>query len=120
MCFSVVDPISFRNIKRIWYPEITQSQPRAAMLLVGTKVGRRDDPETVNNLKLHNFEPISYNQGAALAKELGCVAYLETSSSKRLGIDNIPHSILYAATMHTLLNTETRRKKNREAKCRMS
>ena len=37
VCFSVVDGVSFSNVKNLWVEEVRQHQPSAKILLVGTK-----------------------------------------------------------------------------------
>ena len=37
VCFSVVDGVSFSNVKHTWVEEVRQHQPSAKILLVGTK-----------------------------------------------------------------------------------
>ena len=37
VCFSVVDEVSFSNVKNTWVEEVRQHQPSAKILLVGTK-----------------------------------------------------------------------------------
>lgn len=37
VCFSVVDMVTFNNVKASWIPEVRQEEPGAKILLVGTK-----------------------------------------------------------------------------------
>ena len=57
VCFSVVSPPSFENVKDKWVPEITHHCPRTPFLLVGTKIDLRDDAATVEKLAENNQEP---------------------------------------------------------------
>ncbi|CAL4153048.1 unnamed protein product, partial [Meganyctiphanes norvegica] len=41
ICFSLVNPISFENIKIVWYPEVRHHCPNIPILLVGTKLDLR-------------------------------------------------------------------------------
>ncbi|XP_065920192.1 ras-related C3 botulinum toxin substrate 1-like [Dysidea avara] len=52
MCFSLVDPNSYENIKELWHPEIRHFCPNSTpLVLVGTKLDLRDDKETIEKLK---------------------------------------------------------------------
>jgi len=51
LCFSVVSPSSFDNIKSKWYPEVSHHCPEAKIMLVGTKIDLREDKATIEALK---------------------------------------------------------------------
>lgn len=38
ICFSVVNPASFQNVKEEWVPELKEYAPNVPFLLVGTQV----------------------------------------------------------------------------------
>ncbi len=92
LCFSVVSPHSFANIKSKWVPECAHhrpvSCPGAKFVLVGTKKDLRDDPETNMRLAQKGLAPITTEAGMAMAKEMGCEAYAETSALTREGLDS--------------------------------
>lgn len=89
-CFSVVLPDSFHNIKLKWIPEILHHLPKDILiLLVGTKVDMRDEPHVIDELADKNLKPITYEQGARLARELGAVKYLECSAATQVGVKEI-------------------------------
>merc|ERR1719399_1412565 len=50
VCFSVVSPASFENVKEKWQPEIQHHCPKTPFLLVGTQVDLREDKETLQIL----------------------------------------------------------------------
>ena len=52
VCFSLISPSSFENIKTKWIPEISHHCPNVPFLLVGTKLDLRDDPETIAKLRV--------------------------------------------------------------------
>ena len=74
MCFSVISPSSFENVRSKWYPEISHHAPGVPFLLVGTKIDLRDDDDQIARLKEKGLEPISEAKGRALAAQLGAVA----------------------------------------------
>ncbi|RXK38449.1 rho family protein [Tremella mesenterica] len=80
VCFSLVSPPSFENVRMKWIPEITHHAAGIPIVLVGTKLDLREDPVTVQRLRERNFIPITYSQGVQCAKDVGAVRYLEASS----------------------------------------
>jgi len=80
ICFSLCSPSSFENVKQKWHPEVTHFNPKTPIVLVGTKLDLRENPETIESLKENNLEPIPYEQGEKLAKEVGAAKYLECSA----------------------------------------
>lgn len=87
LCFSVVSESSFENIKTKWYPEVKHHCPEAKLMLVGTKIDLRQDKATMENLKGEKLPTPDAAQ--ALAKELGCTAYLECSALTQEGLKKV-------------------------------
>ncbi|EGV63743.1 ras-domain-containing protein [Yamadazyma tenuis ATCC 10573] len=89
-CFSVVSPDSFHNIKSKWIPELLHHSPKDILiLLVGTKVDLRDDLHILDDLSEKNLKPITLEQGTKMAKELGCVRYMECSAATQQGVNDV-------------------------------
>uniref|UniRef100_A0A8D0EUU4 small monomeric GTPase n=1 Tax=Strix occidentalis caurina TaxID=311401 RepID=A0A8D0EUU4_STROC len=74
ICFSLVSPASFENVRAKWYPEVRHHCPNTPIILVGTKLDLRDDKDTIEKLKEKKLTPITYPQGLAMAKEIGMTA----------------------------------------------
>ena len=55
------------------------------MLLVGTKIDLRDDPNAVETLRAEGKELITTQQGEDMAKEISALQYLECSALTRAG-----------------------------------
>ena len=90
ICFSVVNPCSFENVRCKWVPEIRYHSPKTPIILVGTKIDLRDEDEgMIRKLKSRNIEPISLEQGNQLAKELEMYDYKEASALKNEGIKEL-------------------------------
>lgn len=89
VCFSIVNPASFENVRAKWYPEIRHHCPSTPMLLVGTKLDLRDDKSTIEKLKDKNLQPITYQQGLAMGKEITAVKYLECSALTQKGLKTV-------------------------------
>jgi small GTP-binding protein len=51
ICFSLVSPPSFENVRTKWYPEISHHAPSTSTVLVGTKLDLREDPATIEKLR---------------------------------------------------------------------
>jgi len=89
ICFSVVSPASFENVRGKWHPEVQHHCPSTPIILVGTKSDLREDSETVQKLREKKLQPISEQQGMSLAKEIGAVKYLECSALTQTGLKNV-------------------------------
>ncbi|XP_065920170.1 ras-related protein Rac1-like isoform X1 [Dysidea avara] len=89
MCFSLIDPDTYENIKAMWHPEISHHCPNTPVILVGTKLDLRDDKETIEKLKQRRVAPISYSQGLEMMNEIGAVKYLECSALTQQGLGKV-------------------------------
>lgn len=89
ICFSIASPPSFDNVKGKWFPEIEHHAPNVPVILVGTKLDLREDKRTVEALRQRRMEPVSYEQGIAVAKEIGAHRYLECSALTQRGLKNV-------------------------------
>ncbi|KAJ5073450.1 hypothetical protein M0811_08567 [Anaeramoeba ignava] len=80
ICFSLISPSSFENVRAKWVPEIHHHCSNVPMILVGTKLDLRDDQDTIMKLEEKGLSPISYQAGMDMAKEIKAVKYLECSA----------------------------------------
>jgi small GTP-binding protein len=88
VCFSVVSPSSYENVRARWLPEIRHYCPGVPFLLIGTKADLRDDAATLRRLRERNMDPITPAMGHALSADEGAVAYVECSAlSQRSVVD---------------------------------
>jgi len=87
LCFSLVNSTSFEAISEKWSPEVNHYIPDVPKLLVGTKVDLRDsktaDPHTTD------YQPVTTEEGKALAEEIGAVRYVEVSAKTRKGLKEV-------------------------------
>uniref|UniRef100_A0A2K5CJ91 Rac family small GTPase 1 n=1 Tax=Aotus nancymaae TaxID=37293 RepID=A0A2K5CJ91_AOTNA len=86
ICFSLVSPASFENVRA--YPEVPHHCPNTTIILVGTKLGIRDDKDTIKKLE-KKLTPITYEQGLAMAKEIGAGKYLACSALTQRGFKTV-------------------------------
>lgn len=93
VCFSVVSPASFENVKEKWFPEVHHHCPGVPCLIVGTQVDLRDSEgdrnKTLEKLATTRQRPITTEQGERLARELGAVKYVECSALTQRGLKNV-------------------------------
>uniref|UniRef100_A0A8C0UPN2 Ras homolog family member Q n=1 Tax=Cyanistes caeruleus TaxID=156563 RepID=A0A8C0UPN2_CYACU len=89
ICFSVVNPASFQNVKEEWVPELKEYAPNVPFLLVGTQIDLRDDPKTLARLNDMKEKPVSVEQGQKLAKEIGAYCYVECSALTQKGLKTV-------------------------------
>jgi len=89
ICFSLVSPPSYENVRTKWHPEIAHHAPSTAILLVGTKLDLRDEPGTIEKLRDRRMSPITYQQGVQMARDIGAVKYLECSALTQKGLKNV-------------------------------
>ncbi|SCZ98231.1 BZ3500_MvSof-1268-A1-R1_Chr7-1g09065 [Microbotryum saponariae] len=89
ICFSLVSPPSFENVRTKWYPEICHHAPNIPLILVGTKLDLREDADTINKLRERRMAPIAYQQAAQMARDIGAVRYLECSALTQKGLKTV-------------------------------
>uniref|UniRef100_A0A2I3HM58 Ras homolog family member G n=1 Tax=Nomascus leucogenys TaxID=61853 RepID=A0A2I3HM58_NOMLE len=76
ICFSLVSPASFENVRAKWYPEVRHHCPNTPIILI-------------EKLKEKKLTPITYLQGLAMAKEISAVKYLECLALTQRGLKTV-------------------------------
>ncbi len=89
ICFSIVSPPSFDNVKAKWFPEIEHHAPNVPIILVGTKLDLRDDRNTTDALRSKRMEPVSYEQALGVSKEIKAHKYLECSALTQRNLKSV-------------------------------
>jgi small GTP-binding protein len=89
ICFSVISPASFENVKTKWHPEIQHHAPGVPFILVGTKADLRHDEETLERLREKRLAPVEQGQAMGLVDELAGYKYLECSALTQKGLKNV-------------------------------
>jgi len=97
VCFSVVSPASFENVKEKWVPEIMHHCAKTPFLIVGTQSDLRDDASTIEKLAKNRQKIISAETGDRLSKELKAVKYVECSALTQKGLKNVFDEAILAA-----------------------
>ncbi|KAJ8378136.1 hypothetical protein AAFF_G00247740 [Aldrovandia affinis] len=80
LCFSVVNPASFRNVAKKWIPEIRAQRPSAPVVLVGTQADLRLDVNVLIELARRGVKPVPAPCARALADKVRAAAYVECSA----------------------------------------
>ena len=112
LCFSLISPTSYENVKGKWYPEVTHYCPETPIILVGTKKDLRDDSRIVKELREKGQAPITYPQGLKLGKEVGAVKYMECSALTQRGLKGVFDEAIRATL-------EPQKKTKKTKKCRV-
>ncbi|PMD46388.1 ras-like protein ced-10 [Hyaloscypha variabilis F] len=89
ICFSIVSPPSFDNVRAKWFPEIDHHAPSVPIILVGTKLDLREDPATLESLRQKRMEPVTYDQALIVAKEIRAHKYLECSALTQRNLKSV-------------------------------
>jgi len=108
ICFSIVSPVSFQNVKTKWVPEVKHHCPDTKLVLVATKMDLREDTDQIQRLKEKGLQPVTSEAGENLAKEIGAVGYCECSA--------LTQKVLNKSSMKQLklLLEEIKRRKRKE------
>ena len=101
VCFSVVGRDSFKNVEQKWINEIQHHCPGQPVVVCGTKLDLRDEPvHKANN-------PVTKEEGEALAQRIGAKCYLECSARTRDGLKPV-----FEAAVRTALSTVEEQKQS--------
>eukprot|EP00005_Dracoamoeba_jomungandri_P005664 CAMPEP_0174251390 /NCGR_PEP_ID=MMETSP0439-20130205/1225_1 /TAXON_ID=0 /ORGANISM="Stereomyxa ramosa, Strain Chinc5" /LENGTH=198 /DNA_ID=CAMNT_0015331683 /DNA_START=72 /DNA_END=668 /DNA_ORIENTATION=+ len=111
LCFSLVNPYSFENVKETWKPELNHHCPHVPIILVGTKIDLRDDPKTIGELQKNGQQPVTPEQGQRLAQEIGAIKYLECSALTKKGLKNVFDNALTSVVCADTKPTSERKKR---------
>ena len=82
VCFNLIDPISFQNVKERWLPELKEHAPKVPFILVGLK----SDGRTLSKTK-----SVKTDEGEQMARKIGAKCYVECSACTQVRVCS--HSI---------------------------
>lgn len=108
LCYSIISPASFENIKSKWHPEVSHHCPGVPIILVGTKADLRNDPATQQQLASKGLRIIDPQQAERMAKEIGAVCHMECSALTQEGLKQVFDTAIRAG-----LNKPKRKKKSK-------
>lgn len=68
------------TLRSQWYPEISHHAPNIPIILVGTKLDLREDPNTIQSLRDKRMEPVTYDEALRTSQDIKAHKYLECSA----------------------------------------
>ncbi|EKM55807.1 uncharacterized protein PHACADRAFT_256694 [Phanerochaete carnosa HHB-10118-sp] len=86
--FSIDFPVSLANVQDKWYPEVAHFCEGTPLILVGTKTDLRRDEQTKRMLSAQGQTPITAEQGATVAHDIGA-KYIECSAKQGTGVQDV-------------------------------
>lgn len=89
VCFSLTSPTSLNNVVNKWYPEIFEHAEGVPIVLVGTKLDLREDPQIQMQLEAKGMSPVTSEQGLEVAKKIRAYAYVECSAKTQKGLKDV-------------------------------
>ena len=89
ICFSVISTTSYENARAKWHPELMRYSPNTKYLLVGTKSDLRNDPAALQRLKDNKKQPVTYQMGEEMARDIDAVKYMECSALTQRGLKDV-------------------------------
>eukprot|EP00012_Vannella_robusta_P012813 CAMPEP_0206196530 /NCGR_PEP_ID=MMETSP0166-20121206/8506_1 /ASSEMBLY_ACC=CAM_ASM_000260 /TAXON_ID=95228 /ORGANISM="Vannella robusta, Strain DIVA3 518/3/11/1/6" /LENGTH=178 /DNA_ID=CAMNT_0053614029 /DNA_START=65 /DNA_END=601 /DNA_ORIENTATION=+ len=113
ICFSLASPSSYDNVKSKWFAEVNHFNPKTPIILVGTKLDLRDNPQTIASLKENDLKPISNEMGDKLAKEIGAAKFLECSAKNQKGLPTVFEEAVKAVFADQVEKVNPKKKKEK-------
>jgi len=126
LCFSVVIPSSFHNIREKWIQEIRKSSKSkkrkhcAPVVLVGTQSDLRNDAPTLVELARVKEAPVTQAEAQKLASSYGFLGYIESSSLTQKNLKEVFDQAIMAGLQGRSMKEQRLAKKHKkEAKKQM-
>ena len=80
LLFDVAANDDFEDVKSCWWKELRKHCPDVPIILVGSKIDLRESNEV---------KTISYEKGSKMAMAIGAKKYMEISSLKKIGLEEL-------------------------------
>jgi len=116
LCFSVVMPSTFQNVKEKWIPEIRSQSKKVPIVLVGTQSDLREDAKTLVGLRNFKEQPIQEAEARKVASSLGCETYVESSALTQKNLKEVFDNAIMEGLKSRRLREDKGQKKNRKKK----
>jgi Ras-related C3 botulinum toxin substrate 1 len=113
-CYSVVNPSSFENVKSKWVPELRHHCPDVPIVLVGTKLDLREDPDMIKRLQEKELSPITGQMAEKMKQEISAVAWGECSARTQKGLKEVFNECIKAVLKPATADTGKKKKKGCE------
>ena len=89
ICFSVVNPASYENVKIKWHPEVTHHCQNVPLILVGTKSDLKQDPNYAKSMDEKGAKMKTAEDAEELRKAIKAVKYIECSAKTQHNIKQV-------------------------------
>lgn len=109
ICFSIDSHSTLEDVQANWVPEVNDFCPNAPIVLVGIKKDTRNDPSEIKRLHEMKRQPVTSQEGQAMAKEIQAFAYIECSAKSKEGVKEVFETAARAALQV--------KKRKKEKKC---
>ncbi|XP_059089420.1 cell division control protein 42 homolog [Tigriopus californicus] len=119
LCFSVVEPSSFLNIREKWVPELKRTHPKGRMppvILIGTQSDLRGDAQATAQLARQAEVPVTEAEARKLAAQVGCVCYIESSALTQSNLKEVFDEAILVGLQTQRQREERERRKQRRKK----
>jgi Ras-related C3 botulinum toxin substrate 1 len=110
-CYSVVNPSSFENVKSKWVPELRHHCPDVPIVLVGTKLDLREDPDMVKRLQEKDLSPITGQMAEKMKQEINAVSWGECSARTQKGLKEVFNECIKCVLKPSTANDGNKKKK---------
>jgi len=117
LCFSVVMPSTFQNVKEKWIPEIRGQSKKTPIVLIGTQADLREDAKTLVGLRASKEQPITEAEARKVAANLGCEAYIESSSLTQKNLKEVFDSAIVEGLRFRNIREQKNGKSKKQKKC---
>lgn len=97
LCYSVVQPSSFRNVTSRWAPEIQRLSPGALIVLVGTQSDLREDVHVLIQLAQSQEQPVTPEEARACAQQINAVTLTECSALTQKNLKEVFDTAILAS-----------------------
>ena len=94
-----------------WAAELKHHADGVPILLVGTKLDQREDPEIIKQLSQKKAKPISSSEGQQMGREIHAVGYVECSAKTQKGLKDVFDTAIKAVLTPTA-TTKPKEKKS--------
>lgn len=116
LCFSVVNPSSFRNVMTKWVPDIRAHNPSSPIILVGTQSDLLLDVNVLINLDRSNVKPVQSSRARGMADKIRATDYIECSSLTQKNLKEAFDAAIFAAIKNKTRKGKKRRFSDRRTK----
>ena len=94
LCFAVNNHRSITNINSKWVPEVIHHCPAGKLLLVGTKIDLRNNPDQQMQLRQNGEDFVSKQEGEEMAQKINAIGYIECSALTQEGLPEVFNKVI--------------------------